>query len=386
MSFAGIANRTCVPGDPVQPSALLLSMLKYVDAPPLPVKPTWEITLKILFYALSFVVDVVGNVIVVIIIYLNKRMRSTTNILILNLAISDIMVGLFCMWVHLGNQISANWPFGPFICKASTFTQVFAVTSSVLTLTVISIERFFAIVFPLKGKMSQCVMGLSIAVSWLVSAAIAAPQLFVRKVIRYEFKNRDEVFCTEIWPKFYKNAACISHEPGKVIYYTIEGIVMYVIPVIIMIGAYTVIALKLMLRKAPGNSLRSTSSSQDRTRKKVIKMLVAVLVVFVLCWTPQQYFLLWEVFRSHTTKTSKYVPTIKYIAVYFAYLNSAINPILYAGFNENFRRGFTEAFKCSLWRKRNQVTPGPAGRSVVTAFDGSKAGDSSAGVTLNSHA
>ncbi|XP_033733533.1 QRFP-like peptide receptor isoform X2 [Pecten maximus] len=352
MSFANIANRTCVPGDPVQPSPLLLSMLKYVDAPPLLVKPTWEISLKILFYVLSFVVDVVGNVIVVIIIYLNKRMRSTTNILILNLAVSDIMVGLFCMWVHLGNQISTNWPFGPFICKASTFTQVFAVTSSVLTLTIISIERFFAIVFPLRGKMSECVMGMSIALSWLVSAAIAAPQLFVRKVIRYEFRNRDEVFCTEIWPKFYKNADCVSHEPGKMIYYTVEGIVMYVIPVVIMIGAYSVIALKLMLRKAPGNSMRSNSSSQDRTRKK----------------------------------TSKYVPTIKYIAVYFAYLNSAINPILYAGFNENFRRGFKEAFKCSLWRKRNQVTPGPAERSVVTAFDASKAADSSAGVTLNSHA
>ncbi|XP_069122999.1 QRFP-like peptide receptor isoform X2 [Argopecten irradians] len=368
MSFAGIGNRTCVPGEPVQPSPHLLAMLKYVDAPPLPVKPTWEISLKILFYVLSFVVDVVGNVIVILIIYLNKRMRSTTNILILNLAISDIMVGLFCMWVHLGNQINANWPFGPFICKASTFTQVFAVTSSILTLTVISIERFFAIVFPLWGKMTQCTMGTSIAVSWLVSAAIAAPQLFVRKVIRYEFRNRDEVFCTEIWPKFYKNAACVSHEPGKMTYYVIEGIVMYVIPVVIMIGAYTVIAIKLLLRKAPGNNMRSNSSSQDRTRKKVIKMLVVVLVVFVLCWTPQQYFLLWEVFRSHTTKTSKIVPTIKYIAVYFAYLNSAINPILYAGFNENFRRGFTEAFKCSLWRKKNRVTP--AGGLSCTTMSG----------------
>lgn len=118
-----IANNTCIPGDTVKPAIELAAILKYIEAPPGPVKPAWEIALKVLFYALSFVVDVVGNVIVVLIIYMNKRMRSTTNILILNLAISDIMVGLFCMWMHLGNQISTNWPFGELICKVNTFIQ-----------------------------------------------------------------------------------------------------------------------------------------------------------------------------------------------------------------------------------------------------------------------
>lgn len=143
------------------------------------------------------------------------------------------------------------------------------VTSSVLTLTVISIERFFAIVFPLRGKMSIMVTGLLIALSWLVSAAIAAPQLFVRQVLTYEYSNRNDVFCVEIWPKVYKNTACVGHEPWKTVYYTIEGIVMYVIPVVIMIGAYSVIAFKLLLRRVPGNTIGSRTSSQDRTRKKV---------------------------------------------------------------------------------------------------------------------
>lgn len=49
---------------------------------------------------------------------------------------------------------------------------------------------------------------------------------------------------------------------------------------------------------------------------------------------------------------------ITYVAMYIGYANSAINPILYAGFNENFRKGFHDAFNCTLWKRENMVTPG----------------------------
>ncbi|CAL1543156.1 unnamed protein product, partial [Lymnaea stagnalis] len=83
--------------------------------------PGWEIAIKVVFYVIAIVMDLVGNVIVILIIALNRKMRSTTNVLIINLAVSDLMVGTFCMWIHLGNQTSPNWPFGWFMCKFSTF-------------------------------------------------------------------------------------------------------------------------------------------------------------------------------------------------------------------------------------------------------------------------
>lgn len=85
--------------------------------------PSWEIALKVTFYVFAFLLDVIGNTLVLLIIGLNKRMRSTTNILLLNQAVSDLMVAAFCMWVHLGNQITPEWPFGPFVCKVNTFIQ-----------------------------------------------------------------------------------------------------------------------------------------------------------------------------------------------------------------------------------------------------------------------
>lgn len=57
------------------------------------------------------------------------------------------------------------------------------------------------------------------------------------------------------------------------------------------------------------------------------------------------------------SQIEEYVLRTKYAAVYIAYFNSAINPVLYGGFNENFRKGFKDAFKCILLRRRNTVTP-----------------------------
>lgn len=117
------ASRDCVPGreieDEFDPSILI-----YINAPsPPPTFPTWEIAVKILFYVFAMLLDVVGNSIVILIIVLNRKMRTTTNVLILNLAVSDLMVAAFCMWVHVGYQIAPEWPFGDFVCKGNTFFQ-----------------------------------------------------------------------------------------------------------------------------------------------------------------------------------------------------------------------------------------------------------------------
>ncbi|XP_071133277.1 substance-P receptor-like [Mytilus edulis] len=346
-----------IPGERVIVNSSATDLLKLFDAPEIHSKPILEVTLKIIFYIIAIAGDIVGNFIVILIIICHKKIRTTTNILILNLAISDIMVAFFCMWVHLGNQISPMWPFGAFMCKFATFVQVLSVTLSVLTLTCISIERFLAIVFPLKGKMTKRGIYISISVTWISSLAIASPHLFIHELVDMQFRNRKDTICQESWPKYYTDTKCKTEEPGKKIYYTIEGVVMYFIPILVMIVAYSIIIMKLTFRKIPGNITTSSTSSHDKIRRKVIRMLLVVLLSFVICWTPQQTFLLWDVYRSRNVQIPKYVISLKYAAVYLAYFNSALNPIIYAGLNENFRKGFKEAFKCQLWGKRNQVRP-----------------------------
>ena len=114
----------CVPGEPVSEIEYDPHEFENFTAPSLPEPiPVWEIALKVSFYLIAFLLDVVGNSIVVLIIITNRRMRTPTNVLIVNLAVSDLMVATFCMWVHLGNRITTEWPFGPFVCKFNTFMQ-----------------------------------------------------------------------------------------------------------------------------------------------------------------------------------------------------------------------------------------------------------------------
>ena len=93
---------------------------------------------------------------------------------------------------------------------------VVAVTASVLTLTAISVERFAAIVFPLKGRWTAGTNAAIIAVTWLLAAAVASPHLFVRRMYQQHWKDRHEVWCAEQWPLVYKDEDCNTWEPGKV--------------------------------------------------------------------------------------------------------------------------------------------------------------------------
>ena len=117
-------KRSCVAGDPVPSVDVDPKLFSLLNSPSAaPYFESWEISLKIVFYVIAFFLDVIGNSVVILIIGMNRKMRTTTNVLILNLAVSDLLVGVFCMWVHVGNQITPEWPFGEIVCKFNTFVQ-----------------------------------------------------------------------------------------------------------------------------------------------------------------------------------------------------------------------------------------------------------------------
>ncbi|XP_061182415.1 QRFP-like peptide receptor [Saccostrea echinata] len=354
--------QNCIPGQPETESKKFIEIIKLLPVQFFPAKetPSWEKGLKITFYIPPILINLVGNSLVILIVALNKKMRTTTNLLILNLSVSDILVACFCMWIHLATQLQTGlyWPFGAFMCKVTSLIQVTALTSSVLTLTIISLERFQAIVFPLRRKMSHRAAMVAISCSWIVSVGTAFPYLLVKKQIEMQFSDFLRIQCKEKWPSYYTessgNGTCETEEPGKKLYYTLTFIIMYVIPILVMGITYTIISITLVNRKGPGGK---ATSSIDKARKKVIRMLIVVLVSFVICWTPQWAFLIYDAYFPPVADEQRpeYIVALKYAALYIAYSNSALNPIMYAGFNENFRRGFLDVFRCRIWKKKNRI-------------------------------
>ncbi|XP_025082971.1 neuropeptide FF receptor 2-like isoform X2 [Pomacea canaliculata] len=191
----------CVPGERVIEIEYPPEFFeKFNSSIPANTYPPWEVALKILSYVLAMIMDVGGNALVIFIVVVSKRMRTPTNVLLVNLAVADLLVAALCMWVHLGANITPEWPFGLLICKVNMFAQATAITSSVLTLTVISVERFVAIVFPLRPGFTLRSTGAAIVAVWIVACAIAAPQLHVRYVQEVKWRNRHVIQCLERWP------------------------------------------------------------------------------------------------------------------------------------------------------------------------------------------
>ncbi|KAI8522011.1 hypothetical protein Bbelb_017650 [Branchiostoma belcheri] len=84
---------------------------------------TAEVTIKIVVYSLLLLMALVGNPIVILIVSLNKTMWTPTNFYIMNLAIADLLIALFCMWIHLVQSMIPNWIFGDFMCRFNNFIQ-----------------------------------------------------------------------------------------------------------------------------------------------------------------------------------------------------------------------------------------------------------------------
>ena len=139
---------------------------------------------KTLAYSIIIFLSLVGNSIVIITVWRNSSMRSVTNLFIANLAASDLLITILCMpnmitQVYLGFK----WIFGAAICKIVVFFQSVSVGSSILTLLAISFDRFWAIVFPFKRRLSFFVARIILLVIWVISLSVMAPFLYAQRVI-----------------------------------------------------------------------------------------------------------------------------------------------------------------------------------------------------------
>lgn len=109
----------------------------------------------VIMYSISFLVGLTGNIMALLVLT-RKRNRlaavSATRRLLVNLAVCDMMVVCVCMPVNLGHQLYNAWVFGDFLCRAVPFVQAVSVSASVLSLAVISLNRYYSVHNPLHAR------------------------------------------------------------------------------------------------------------------------------------------------------------------------------------------------------------------------------------------
>ncbi|NXO53039.1 NPFF2 protein, partial [Aramus guarauna] len=304
----------------------------------------------IVSYLLIFLLCMVGNGAVCFIVLRSKRMRTVTNLFILNLAVSDLLVGIFCMPTTLLDNIIAGWPFGSLVCKMSGMVQGISVSASVFTLVAIAVDRFRCIVYPFKQKLTVSTALVILAVIWFLAVAIMCPSAVMLRVheekhfrvsLGYGKETRPVYWCREDWP-----------DPAmRKIYTTVLFANIYLAPLSLIIIMYARVSIALFNAATPvvGKRGRQQRHSVSRKKQKVIKMLIIVALLFTLSWLPLWTLMMLSDYASLSDLQLEIINIYIYpFAHWLAFCNSSVNPIIYGFLNENFRRGFQAAFKLRL--------------------------------------
>ncbi|XP_059176193.1 pyroglutamylated RF-amide peptide receptor-like, partial [Physella acuta] len=292
----------------------------------------------IVLYSLTILFSIAGNILVVAVFTKGRRCRTDIRPFLINLAVADLIMALFCMPFTFTFVMIRTWIFSSPMCPLVLFMQHLSVSASVFTNMAIGIDRFLVVTFPLRARMSSQRARYTLFIIWLCSLALSSVQLIVGKA-----KDKGSfVDCDEEW----------SSSGARRTFTMFVLLITYITPLIILAVTYSIVAILLWKRTAPGNAHEERDSQQLKAKRKVIKMLVLVVVMFGLCWLPLHTFFLVIDFNPHlmsnqTEGEERTFTVLFYTAFWLAMSNSCANPIIYGFTNESFRADM--ASLCYIW-------------------------------------
>ena len=306
-------------------------------------------------YAVIFIIALLGNTLGLFVV-LKKPSQSTrvTNLFIANMAVADLLLTFTVMPFQVGYYFRGMaWIGGMLTCKAVFYLIPVSIAATVFTMMVISFDRFYAVFYPLKEKIFRKPKLLSGTI-WILSFVLMLPYPMLFQVRFHPVRKVDE--CVQVWPWEDPNDTTHS-ETFRVlkIFHIVVFVMLYALPLSITIVIHSLICRKMWLRIIPGNATESNLAAAEKSKRRVVRLLVIIVVVFALCWFPSyvnQYF--WYV-RPDLYAKGMLHRGVELFNIWIGHANSAINPCLYILMSDNFRRELvsTLAGWCPCLRRFN---------------------------------
>ena len=255
------------------------------------------------------------------------------------MTVSDLLFPIIMLPRELTNLYVNVWlisgPLGQGLCKLVHFLASVSSFVSIQSLVLIAVDRFGAVVFPLRSPLiSSKLCPFFMLATWIVAIAVGWPNLFFQ-IVKYA---DGVVYCT------MHSSEAFGESSSEVNYFLSLYILSFYIPTALLIILYSIIVIKLKTQKIPGEQSNNAEEQRAKRNRNVLKMAIAIVVVFLLCWIPLSITYLLLMFeRDRWCGDIRLFYEIVYL---MAVSNSAINPSICFIFSGNYRQGLKRLLKC----------------------------------------
>ncbi|AWP12192.1 putative alpha-1B adrenergic receptor [Scophthalmus maximus] len=315
---------------------------------------------------------IAGNILVILSVVCNRHLRTPTNYLIINLAIADLLLGTTVLPVSATLEILDYWVFGRIFCDIWAAVDVLCCTASIMSLCVISIDRYIGVSHPLQypGIVTEKRALLAMLGVWVLSVVISIGPLLGWK----QPPSPDDTVCP------------ITEEPFYALFSSLGS---FYIPLVVILAMYCRVYIvakrttknleagvmrermnssELTLRIHKGSQVQEEPGSSGAAKgrahqarsslalkllkfsreKKAAKTLGVVVGMFTLCWLP--FFLALPIGSFNVNLRP---PDLLYKVIFWlGYFNSCLNPIIYPCYNREFKLAFIRILRCQCHQRK----------------------------------
>lgn len=293
-------------------------------------------------YIIIMALGWLGNGLVIYVVLRYAKMKTVTNMYILNLAISDVLFIVSLPFLTTTTLIR-HWMFGFAMCKIYFVLFSINLFTGVFTLAVMSADRYLAVCHPirsLKYRTPRIALFLCLCI-WSISFLVMLPTILYSTTMRQP-NAPSQYTCGIVWP----DGQIIPPEKAFTWYTFILG---FAVPVSLIAVFYVLVVLRL--RQVGPNK---KSKEKKKSHRRVTRLVLTVISVYVMCWLPHWSFQVDLIFRTNGSMVVWKIVLFNALTV-LTFTNSMLNPLLYAFLSDNFRKSFKKAFKCASPREVNKL-------------------------------
>ena len=302
--------------------------------------------------ALITTVTFIGNMLIVTVFFKTPSLRTSTNYYIVSMAVSDF-IGPFFIWPlyvsegMLTRTVFISGSSALAACKLGMYFRAVSLTVSVLSLVLISVDRFVAIVFPFKfAVMNRKIRVSLLVVSWLVPLLGVLPYLIFSEITTVENRRVCRFMVSD-------EAKIGIHANGIALF--------YILPLITIVVLYSLIMIKL--KKSTKNSNIQTRPQdiveRSQQNRKILKILITIVIAFFFCWTPLSVYFFLRIFCPDLFVLDSCLLITGFTFYVFPSLSTAVNPLILFSFSTNYKQALRSlssevSFLCKCRCKASQ--------------------------------